>query len=491
MFGFDGYLNRKQYAWAALHRLGLFAASVLGFPILIQALKSAVQCGHDTCAAVGLVGAMAFKPLAFTLFAISFAGVSMRRTRDAGVPGWIGLFIPLLLLGDYAFFIYSAAPWSFAFSAGQIGIPAPRFALLALSCIAVLCILPPRDGNGQNPFGHVGWLAFGLGMFVALFALLSFATYFPGLLVAPVGRGLYFGNQIISYAMAALFAALVWIVWQERGNGTIGSRPATEFTVHYRLPTLKLAAFAAAITLGAISLSITNSLSIPLVIAAQFTTIVLPTFLVYFCLSVALYLLLTKRTWNSVLIFSIAMLPIAHWAYAHWSTALDHMHEADQIAAISTMRAERVPATMVIDSAHVTATRAAWTIPGIQHVILRGAYGSHLMQFVRPRPNDRLQEPNEITSLPDEYLLLQIGGTSSFTKDRQMYAASGGPLELRLVDPSRNDLIAVWYRTYNPSPSLFPVLTGHGWFRGSNSASSDDINAVVADFLARALAAAS
>jgi uncharacterized membrane protein YhaH (DUF805 family) len=489
MFNFEGYLERRQYALASVLRLGLFAASVLGFPLFLLALKTVTKCGNDTCGAVGLVSAMAFKPLAFALFTFSFVGVSIRRARDTGMPGWVGLFIPLLFMADYAFLVFSGAPWSFGFSAGQLSIPVPLYALLAIGCVAVLSTLPPRNGTRLNPFGYAGWVALGLGSYIALFAVLAFAATVPGVSSAmvPLARVAYFGKQILPVTMAVFFANLVWIAWNARGVQMAGPRLATAPPAGRKLPMMMLAAVAAVLTLAAISLSLSKGMSIPLVIVVQFTPMVLPTFLLYFGLLASLYLVVARRTFQSAAISAVVLFPFAHWAYAHSSTAQQHQREADEIAAIHTTRALRLPATMVIDSEHVTATRAAWTIPGIDNVILRGAYGSSLMQVTRPRPEDRFFQPGKVSSLPDEYLLLQIGRSSSFAKDRQIYTI-GGPLELRLVDPNRNELIAVWYHAYNPSPSLVPVLTNMGWFRGSNSATTDEIQAIVSDFLARALA---
>ena len=112
--------------------------------------------------------------------------------------------------------------------------------------------------------------------------------------------------------------------------------------------------------------------------------------------------------------------------------------------------------------------------------------GTHLVQFERnPRPNAERQTP--VASLPDEYLLLKVGQSSSFAKARQIYSAAGGPLELRYVSASRDDLIAIWYQAFNPGPAALPLLTSSGWYRGPNSVSSGDIDVKVSEFLATAL----
>jgi uncharacterized membrane protein YhaH (DUF805 family) len=175
MFTFHGTMGRQQFLGASALRIGLFLATVVGFPFLVRALVMASRCSADTCGALGLVAAVALKPLAFTLFVFSFVGISVRRARDAGVPGWIGLFIPLLFAFDHNFFVFAGAPWSFAFSAGALPVPGPRHAPLALACIAALCVLPSRrDGPGsRNPFGYAGLAAFGLGLVIAVIGVIA------------------------------------------------------------------------------------------------------------------------------------------------------------------------------------------------------------------------------------------------------------------------------------------------------------------------------
>ena len=125
-------------------------------------------------------------------------------------------------------------------------------------------------------------------------------------------------------------------------------------------------------------------------------------------------------------------------------------------------------------------------VPAIERTIVKGAYGRELVQFERnPRPNAERQTP--VASLPDEYLLLKVGQSSSFAKARQIYSAAGGPLELRYVSASRDDLIAIWYQAFNPGPAALPLLTSSGWYRGPNSVSSGDIDVKVSEFLATAL----
>ena len=72
------------------------------------------------------------RPLAFVLFVISFAGISVRRVRDIGLPGWIGLFVPFFFAADWQFLVTTGAPWTLAISAGILDLSFPFFTLLGL-----------------------------------------------------------------------------------------------------------------------------------------------------------------------------------------------------------------------------------------------------------------------------------------------------------------------------------------------------------------------
>jgi hypothetical protein len=220
----------------------------------------------------------------------------------------------------------------------------------------------------------------------------------------------------------------------------------------------------------------------------QFTSVILPTLALNFMLVLAIWLVVARRKAWTVALLICALLPFGHWAYARWAKELEIARERADVAAAPMRRPDRLPATIVVDSSSATALRAAWTIPQVQSVVSRGAYSEKLMQFERPQGN-RSAAPKPINALPAEYLLLKMGRSSSFAKARQAYAAAGGPYELRLVSAERDDLLAVWYRTFNPEVADLPLLTSTGWLRpGANSATSDDIEASLRAFLLRALA---
>ena len=213
---------------------------------------------------------------------------------------------------------------------------------------------------------------------------------------------------------------------------------------------------------------------------------VLPTLAIYFFPILGAWLVATRRTSVSFAVLGLALLPFLHWGYAQWTANQEHQREAAEIAAIPTKPALRVPATIVFESQHMMGMHGVWKVPAVERAIVKGAYGRELIQFERnPRPDTGRQ--TSVPALPDQYLLLKVGQSSSFAKTRQTYSSAGGPFELRFVDSSHNDLIAIWYQAFNPAPAALPLLTASGWYRGPNSASGGDIEVRVSEFLAAAL----
>lgn len=160
MFEFYGHFTRAQYVRASTIRIGLFAASVVGFPFLLVALSQASGCQSigGACGVVELVAATAFKPLAFVLFAFSFAGISVRRVGDIGLPGWVGLFVPFFFAADWQFLVMTGAPWTLAFSTGILDQSFPYFTLLGLTGTAILCAVPSGAAarHAEDSSGRAG-----------------------------------------------------------------------------------------------------------------------------------------------------------------------------------------------------------------------------------------------------------------------------------------------------------------------------------------------
>jgi uncharacterized membrane protein YhaH (DUF805 family) len=496
MFNFVGVINRGTFLRASGLRLALFIASVVGFPFLLMAIVAASNCkgAGGACGALGLVVGTAFKPLAFILFVVSFCGISVRRARDAGMWGPVGLFIPLLFASNYAFLIYAGAPWSVGFSAGVLHLTFPWASVLALYCILILCVLPSRPREDANPFGTAGWIAFGLGLLIAANAVLQYAMTNPGIHLwsLPFGWMLGYVTRIATYAMAAFATALAWIAFQYRApsvEAVLPPVPSRDAPAPVAPPVGRLLALALIPTLIACAIGFGKEVAglLPFALIVNMGSIVLPTLAMYFFLLLGVWFVWVRRTPYSLAILLLALTPFLHWAYAHWTSFNEHQREAAEVAAVQTKPAPRLPATMVFESPHTEGLQGAWTVPSIDRVIVKGPYGSKLMQFERARLGGSRKQPAETASLPDEYLLLKVGRSSGFAKNRQTYWANGGPFELRYVAPSRDDLVAVSYRAFNPGPSILPVLTSSGWFRGSNGVLAGEIDKTVGAFLTTSL----
>lgn len=498
MFRFRGFLGRKRFARAAAIRVGLFAACLFGFPFILWAVGQLTNCRSvgGACGAVALMTSAAVKPLVSIVFVFSFVGIALRRARDAGLPAWIGLFIPLLLVADAGFLIFFGAHWSFAFSAGVLRGAAPLYVAVALICIAALSLLPSRDTapGSRNPFGPPGMLAFALGIAIAAFAAMNAAALLPGLapVLLPATRILWQARPLVPFAMAGFAVALAWIAWRSyRSPPAVPTRAESlpPPPSPHRLPIIAVAVMASILTFGAVAISM-RSMMAPLAFVYQLHT-VLPTFALYFCFLLASYFAAVKRDLRSIAFVALAALPFVLWANAYWTTVQDLRREAAEIAAIPTITPMRLPTTLVFESQQSLGMQAAWSVRGIERVIAKGSDTSRMRLIQYERGTGRSAQRTDIASLPDSYLHLRVGRASAFAKPRQVYAATGGPLELRLVEPGRDELIAVWYRAYNPLPTLPPFLTVLGWYRGSNTANSDAIADAIREFLAKAVPPAS
>jgi hypothetical protein len=351
--------------------------------------------------------------------------------------------------------------------------------------------LPPRnDGSGsRNPFGPMGWVALGLGAFIALYAalmaLFGISAIRPSVLL--LGKLLRPVSFLLPYAMIAFVTLLAAIAWRERNYV---AQPAPLPTNSARSPGSSFPAKTLiGLSLGAALVTFQlayRDLVWPIALLTQVTSTVLPTALMYVCLRATLWLAARTRTAMAFGLVALTLLPFGQWGYAYRSTEQDHRRQDAEIAAIPTVPSVYKPDTMVIESPHVRPTAAVWKI-GLAHLIYKGGFAGKRMQSDRPMPGEPWRKPRPIETLPDSYLLLKVGRPSSFAKPRQVYATAGGPFELRLIGPQRDDLIAVWYREFNPLPVFPPLLTTMGWFRGGNSATTTEIDAAVYAFLDRAL----
>jgi hypothetical protein len=493
VFNFGGLMDRRMFCRAAAPRLGLFFASVA--PWLLMAIASA----SGYAPVLGEVGAMGLfvvtiilLPLAFALFIFSFVGISMRRTRDAGMPGPLGLLSPLLFASNFPFLVHAGAPGG-PFSKGVLFQSLPMASLLALYCIAILCAMPPRYNRGANPFGVAGWVAFALGIPIAANAMLDLVVAFTG--IHPwMHEHAWLLRRIAlvtPYAMIAFAAILAWIAWRFRASPDPTSPPPLPAGVKYPpvpIAGLLLAALVCTFVVYAIVMGEDFPIAtLPGVMAMNLFPITLPTLALYFFPLLGIWLIVTRRSAGSVALFVLALMPFLHWWSARSDSVRDHQREAAEVAAIATKPLPpQLPATIVFESQQTDGLRGVWEVPAIERTILNSGYNAKLKQFERHQRGS-VDSQSFAATLPDEYLLLRVGRSSGFANKAENYSVAGGPFELRFVDASHDDLIAVWYRVFNPAPSAFPVLTLQGWYRGPNSGSAGDVDARVGEFLTSAL----
>jgi hypothetical protein len=255
----------------------------------------------------------------------SFAGISMRRARDAGVPGSVGLFIPLLLAADGAF-LHFIGEWSPQWAL-------PRNVMLALACMTGLCALPSRRNvlDSSNPFGNPGLAAFGLGLFIAANAAITVVISNVPVEAASAVLGIYrvlmpimtFVATVALVAMVAFVALLAWIAWRERGYAAAAPYPAQSAPHAGRAPHLPIGSFlviALGITIGTFYVHLAARWDLALLL--QPTTAVLPTLLLYFCPLAAVFLAVTRRSAAWVALLVLALLPFGLWLYTTPSSSL-------------------------------------------------------------------------------------------------------------------------------------------------------------------------
>lgn len=463
----------------------------------VMAISDCKRIG-GACFALTYVGAATYKPFIAYLFIFSFIGISIRRARDTGLSFWIGLCIPILLIADLDSLLLLGGPWSKLFAQGPAGIGWPRFILQAFCFVVILAILRPRaPAPGKiNPFGRAGQIAFALGIFIAFFnllsALLSHRETYVWLL--PIIKPFYLRPGWIAwpYTQAALLGLMVWIAWKDRNrpeSTDSGQSSALGDGVEMPIKTIAWAAVAVSIC-AYLTASRSEYPDYPslMLLPANFASILVPTFLIYAALIWTGVRWFKQPSYRSMALLVLALVPFALWGYSHWAVSLVDAREATEIKAIPTTEVATIPSALVFESDHDFANPAAWSVPEIQRIIWKEAFGSQFRQLDRPAGHKMTPFASKhFDGMPETYLLLKMGRKSQFADTKKQYASADGPFELRLISPGHDDLIAVTYKTLNPSPSIPPVLTSNGWYRGANVAFTGNISANVSKFLTTAL----
>ena len=434
MFSFPGRTDRKRFLIGAVIRIALFVASVFAFPFILYGIALASNCGSvgGACGAVALIASGALKPLFFVAFVYSFIGLSIRRTRDAGLPAAVGLVVPLLIAADYRFGIFMGAHWSFAFSSGVLFFRPPIFLAIALCAMLVLAVLPPREPMIAAPAAD--------------------GTPAPPTSQSPSAR-----------FMAAFPPLPVWI-------GLIG-------------------AVLAAAAVIATQRTVTNG---AIVLASSLVQIGLPTWAMYTALAWGIWCVVRRRDRVAFGILAVAALPFVVWGYATMSAVAYRQRETAAIEHLKTVRLSHAPHVLVVSAPHSNGFYL-FGHHGITEVIsirTDNANANGDMLSYKGGRDGGLLKLDKVTTLPDEYLSLMVGRESRLADSRRHYMFGGGPLELRYIAPGRDELVGAWYKTAYWQPVIPPVLTFSGWLPQRDLGTTSTVMRNIISFFDRSMAAA-
>ncbi len=176
---FAGRLSRDDYGRAAAVRLGLFASGALAIPSALYDLNNTQYCPPDFCGPMAaLLITVVVMPVLYFGLMLSLTGISVRWLHDIGLTGALAAAIPMLMLGDL---LAALTLDGFVFSSYTRGAvhPIPGNLVMALACIAFLCVARREDEIGHEftrRWGIAGALAFGVVALASVLALLKFIS---------------------------------------------------------------------------------------------------------------------------------------------------------------------------------------------------------------------------------------------------------------------------------------------------------------------------
>lgn len=509
MFDFYGEIRPFDFLRSMAYRLLWLGAFTLGYPFIHTTILRATGCGTQTCGAVGLVAAMVIKPTVVTLVLLSLPAPLMGRSRDAGLPAWLGL-VPLIFAAPgVAALVVAGAPWAMSFSLGLIGPrPIPWHLLFPIWLFVVLGALPthPRRDWKARSFAPLELAT------AAALAYLAAALILSSSFGTPLGRLflsvpwllkiVFFPVFWLRFAVVAATALILWSKWHEEVTATTSSGPATpppssgspafgrrttsdpavfgqrrsladadpedatpENTAP-RIPVLTIAAVA--IAAAVIQwFAVTSGQLAPLRFAIDISPVIVPTAALDALLIAALWLVVATRTKWSVILLLVAVTPFGLWVRERVVDHRARVAQTAEIAAIPVTPLTARPTTLVIrapsfvDSEIVTTSATA----GGFSTILVEHSGNTYRDVTPRRPGaaGRLRSVDEKATPPAEYLRLLIGPESSFARPRANVPSNWGPFELRYHTPTRDDLVAVTYDRLGRQRALVPLLGISGW----------------------------
>jgi hypothetical protein len=497
MFDFPGTIDSRRFLVSAGIRVGLFVAAFFAFPFLTYGFAASLGClgasSGGGCQLVGMILGMAYKPLVFVAFVVSFLGISVRRARDAGLVPQLGLIIPLLFIVDIQYLVFAGAPWSMAFTYGVLSLNLPHFAFLALALSVVLGLMQTRQGRIPfSGFGQFGVAATGLGAFVAVFALIALLGLIPGsyFVISMATRPIAWLGFALPYVMLGFLICSALAARHSRTSLDVSAstkQPAMRASgrAWFRWQWILLVVAALVVTGVVMVIGVPDLLRSGPIGPMMMMPAIIPTFFLYLAAISALYALVVRRTWWSLLACVVVTIPFVHWGASRMQTDANLRAEAAEVAALPIVEAESLPSVVLFRGKQNRApVRELLAHPKIEAVLVEGDDG--ITQYRQPDSKARRLEERMIDRLPRRYLLLAVGEESTLVPDPRHYAHLS-PYELRLVSPDGNHLIGGWYQKHDPGPRVVPIVGGEGWLREDLQKTTDEIDDVIAAFVADAI----
>jgi hypothetical protein len=256
------------------------------------------------------------RPVVYLGVAVSLAGISVRRARDAGITAGLGLLVPLLLLADLEVIFLPGNhllywPWHLAFG---------------FLCIGALGMLPHRSSNdafNRDPFVITVWL---LAAVIAASTVVKalhaiHAIYFAvGTARLPGSRWLISALLPLALAFIAMTALVLWRTRDEpsirnviRQSEEQRRNPPTGSFGVIAILLLGMCATALALRLG--DPATMQYLDVPSFLFLL-PLIILPTFVIYTLPIWATWRLFATRDPIYVLVVLLTLFPFVSWLRA-------------------------------------------------------------------------------------------------------------------------------------------------------------------------------
>lgn len=286
------------------------------------------------------------------------------------------------------------------------------------------------------------------------------------------------------YLVGLFAASIIVLAWLYRHLPAATSElEALPEKPELRLPLVRLALAAIAIAAVVIVVGIPekNPWGV-LVLLIGFVPVVLPTALIYFVPLLSGALFMKGRMVAGAVAGIIAILPFAHWAYAHFEAAGAKAAAERRTAELPRAQIESYPTVLVVEGSSEMPP-GAWTVPGLSRVITGEAPSFRATDFEN---GARIEERAKLDALPADYLLIRMSRAATSQEADTMYMYDT-PYELSVVRSGTEYPVAQTVKIVGEAPAQLPILMDRGWMRESRIQRSDEQDAFGKAFFAHAL----